>query len=201
MNDKDKFLLDIYSEKIKHMTECYRVYYSTLAIMGSGFIVGVGLLLKANTNSTLFTVVTYFTPLFTAAWASAFIFCYWDNHSIRLNVEFIERLIGEKTGLAFYPTWFGDFLGIFESAKLFKIRLVLPLFFVIGVFPMCLYIGSAFYAINSGELDGILLIIYTSLITLMPIIVFGIHIFCVKRERKIKEIIYDKAGMNLKNSN
>lgn len=198
MNDKEKFLLDIYSEKVKHMTECYRVYYSTLAIIGSGFIVGVGFILKANTTSTLFIVVSFLTPLFTAAWAAAFIFCYWDNHTIRLNVEFIERLIGEKTGLAFYPTWFGDFLGIFESAKILKIRVVLPLFLVIGIFPVCLYLSTAIYAINSGLLKGYLLTIYTIILVIMPIIVFSIHVFCVFRERKIIKDIYEKAGIEIR---
>jgi hypothetical protein len=198
MNDKEKFLLDIYSEKVKHMTECYRVYYSTLAIIGSGFIVGVGFMLKADTSSPLFNVVTCLTPLFTAAWAAAFIFCYWDNHTIRLNVEFIERLIGEKTGLEFYPTWFGDFLGIFESAKILKIRVVVPLFLVIGIFPMCLYLSTAFHAISSGIINGPVLSAYKTILVLMPLVVFSIHVFCVMRERKIIKKIYDKAGMELR---
>ena len=204
-------LLTLYSEKMKYLAECHKVYYWMLALFATGLVVSAGFLFKSGLE-TIKEAIPYLAfggPILINAWCAGYLFCYWHNHYLCQNIERLEKLIGKEINNSDepFPTWYEDFFGAFIKTKYFTyvlfITLALPILFLDIIcirITLCNFNGLNFEVLRVVESQKeIIYNVYIVGTIVLPIIFLVIHIyFCFKEKiENIIEVIYKRIKANI----
>lgn len=206
-NSVENALLTLYREKLNYLAECHKVYHGILGVLGGGIIFSFGYLVKKDTNHEFADYFILGVPFLVNAWFAAYLFCYWYNHLICWNVDYVEKLIckdllNSKT----LPTWYADFFGIF-SLKWFAY----VLFFTIALTVAFVYISSVCLSWKKeiiGEVFGkysictitIMKWLYIAYAGLVPSMMGLIHFHYIRKsDGKLKKY-YADAGLPYRRS-
>lgn len=136
-------LLTLYSEKMKYLGECHKVYYWMLALFATGLVVSIGFLVKSKPSDKVISYLIVGAPFLINAWCAGYLFCYWHNNLLCRNIDYLENLIGNKidnNGKSF-PTWYNGIFVIFTKTKFFKYALFFMLSLpILSLAGFCIYL-------------------------------------------------------------
>ena len=198
-----------------------------LSLFGTGLLISVGFVLQhgllneettpvpseCHSNAVLqhsfleppAVIISILFPLLINAWFSAYLFCYWYNHLLCLNIDYLEKLISSKVmGNDELPTWYHgkSFFTIFNDFKCGRIYLVWVLFSFIGLPLMALYFIIFFNILTLFPtliVNIVIRFIPYVFYWLIPLGILSIHIMCTIREDEKIRGIYEEAGLKYDN--
>lgn len=195
--DEKKPLVDFISkqfeQKVKQVENATSLYFKSLLVLAAG--VGSGLTGLAGLKSAEDTVkgLVYFgIPSFLIAWFGCYLFIYWEHHMLRIGLDYAEKRASQELGVPDDEIFLyhADFLGIFNEApfrvKSISVKLVQVVFVIIAVPAFLLYGWAGVMAHGFIQCLG-WYVLYASALIVFPLVLIGIHIKCVSRERKFKE--------------
>jgi len=132
-------LLTLYSEKMKYLGECHKVYYWMLALFATGLVVTVGFLVKSDKSENAIPNLVFGAPLLINAWCAGYLFCYWHNNFLSQNIDYIEDLIGKRIDIynGSFRTWYKGFFVEFTEARPFALILYVVLGLTVFLIIIC----------------------------------------------------------------
>ncbi len=159
-NSQGDPLLTLYSEKMKYLGECHKVYYWMLALFVTGLVVSAGFLVKNNNNEYTIPYLAFGAPFLINAWCAGYLFCYWHNNLLSQNIDYIEKLIGKKINKyneynESFPTWYSNFFGSFTDVKWFIRTLYIILALMVFLLDVCC-IGITFFQFEKLDIYKLL---------------------------------------------
>jgi len=197
-----ELLVNIYAEKMKYSTECYKKYCGVLMIFGSALLISLGFLLKEiflskeslNLSDPIVKTIFLGMPFLIMIWACGYFFLYWDNHTMRLNLDYLEKKIYDalsksNENININYTWYSKFLNTFQSQKFWGIMSIEKIhFFVGGSLPILIYCLSIYYILKENFLHGWQYLYFIFIIIHMVAVIAQISTH-KKSEKEIKDLI------------
>jgi hypothetical protein len=192
---KEKALIDFLGiqlqEKVKQVENATKLYFQSLIVLAAGLAtILTALASLKDYHQMILALVTFGIPAFLISWFGCFLFIYWEHHMLRINLDHTEKVAAKALGTDEKKIYLyhEDYLGVFNQAPfIWKLKSVQVVFVIIAVPVLFLCYISIIKAREYFFLNINLWYLYISTIMLLVIILLGIHIQCVIRERKLKK--------------